>query len=196
MKTNFNILKLITLIYLFAISCAPPPPPMSSCDTSNTPFQQLYSSLMDSSDFRNLVAFDTEIHEYTFVMDYGGEICSFGYQSRPTTIGFPYTIELLDSSNRVIFSHNFKFSAANTLYTSIDPITITAGQPYTLRRIILLKNVNNKLDNLTGRSVVKNGALMPFPVKVGNMTITGSNLYQNGTTLINAGIPFIDFAFN
>src|SRR5437899_2789064 len=147
MKSNFKILTLVILSYLFAISCAPPAPPMSGCDTSNTPFQQLYSSLTTISDYKDLVAFDTETHEYTFVMDRSGEIGSFGYQSLATTVGLPYTIELLDSSNRVVFSQSFKFSAGNTLYASIDPISITAGQPYTLRRKISLKNVNNKTSN-------------------------------------------------
>ena len=196
MKPNFKKTKLILLLFLSIISCAPPPPPMSACDSTNTPFQQLYLSLTERSDFKNLVSFDTEIHEYTFIMDTSGEICSFGYQSRPTTVGLPYTIELLDASDKVIFSQAFSFSPANTYYAFINPITIIRGQPYTLRRIILLKNVENKLDNLSGRTAIKNGSLVPFPIKVGNMTITSSNFYQNGTPLPNAGIPFIDFTFN
>src|SRR5688572_21563861 len=191
MKPNFYILKLIVLLCLCAVSDAQHHPATSACDVTNTPFQQLYSSLTNTLDYKNLIAFDTEIHEYTFIMDYSGEICSFGYQSRPTTVGLPYTIELLDASNRVIFSHSFKFTAGNTFYASIDPITIAGGQPYKLRRIILLKNVSDKLENLTGRVAIIEGSLAAFPVKVGNMTITGSNFCQNGATLVNAGIPFI-----
>jgi len=196
MKTGFCKIKLLFLLCISMVSCAPPAPDEINCNTENTPFQQLYNSLVSSSGFQNVVAFDTEIHQYTFIMATSGQICSFGYQSLPTTLGLPYTIDLLDAHNKIIYSRNAVFTAGNTFYEAVGSIPIIKGQRYTLRRTILLENVGNKFTNLMGRAVIQNGSLMSFPITVGKMTITGSAFFENGEPMENAGIPFIDFGFN
>lgn len=143
----------------------------------------------------NDITFDTEIHEYTFQFSANKTICSIGYQSQPAIAAAPYLIQILDASNNIVYSSPHIFSSANTSYVPITPTPIVANQSYTIRRTILLSNAGNSFQNIIGRVVRQNGALVSFPQTFGIMTITGANFYQNGGPLLNMGIPYIDIAY-
>lgn len=195
MKTSIKKAAILQLLFLSLMGCAPTPPESMAFETNNTPFQQLSDSLLVSPEYKSQITYDTEVHEYTFVMHRSGNICCIGYQSLPTITGIPYTIELVNRENKVLFSGNYTFTAGNLKYVEAQQIRITANEPYTLRRIMLLQEAGNNSDNLMGRTIIKKNKTMTFPVRFGNMTIIGSNFYQNGGPLQNAGIPFIDFVF-
>lgn len=199
MKTLYKTIGLLIAVGFTFTNCAPPPPPPPpppSCNTVNTTFSQLYSSVVALPGHQNNNTFDTEIHEYTFTLSANKTICSIGYQSQPAIAATPYLMEIIDANtNTVIYSGNHVFSSANTSYVSITPTAIIANQPYTIRRTLLLVNAGNQFANIIGRVVHQPGALVSFPQTSGIMTITGANFYQNGGPLVNMGIPYIDFGY-
>jgi hypothetical protein len=197
MKT-LKIFGLLLTVLFTATNCGTsplPPPPPPPCSSVNTAFQQLYGNVVALPGHQNTNTFDTEKHEYTFMLSVNKTICSVGYQSQTAIAGTPYLIEILDASNNVIYAGNHVFSSVNTSYVSITPTAIIANQQYTIRRTILLVNAGNAFINIIGRVVNQPGALVSFPQSFGIMTITGANFYQNGGPLVNMGIPFIDFAY-
>ena len=207
MKTIMNYKKeklylpLLSIAFTLLLTCCTPnnptptplPPPV--CNTSNTDFQQIYSNLLATANHVNINSFDTEIHEYTFTLSANKALCSVGYQSQAAISSVPYKIELLDASNNILYSGNHTFSPTMTSYVSIAPINLTAGQSYTIRRTMLLSNAGGLFSNIIGRLVRNTSGTISFPTTSGIMTITGSKFYQNGGPLINAGVPYIDLAF-
>jgi len=168
----------------------------TSCNTTNTDFNQLYNQAVSLPGHVDTNTFDTEVHEYTFTFSQNKTICSVGYQSQPAVASVPYLIELKNNTtNTILYSASHVFSATNTSYVSITPTLIVAGQSYTIRRTLLLTNAGNLASNLIGRVVRQNGALVSFPKTFGIMTITGARFFQNGGPLIDTGIPYIDIAY-
>ena len=197
-KTSLKNIGLVVVFGLTIIGCSPSPPPLPPpppCNTVNTTFDQLYNNVVTLPGHQNTNTFDTEIHEYTFMLSQSKTICSIGYQSQPATASTTYLMEIIDPSNTVIYSGNHVFSSANTSYVSITPTAIIANQPYKIRRTILLVNAGNNFANIIGRVVNQPGALVSFPQTFGIMTVTSANFYQNGGPLLNQGIPYIDFAY-
>ena len=53
------------------------------------------------------VFFDTEVHEYSFVLSEDKEVCEIGYQSQPEIFSALYLMEIIDSSTgMIIYSGN------------------------------------------------------------------------------------------
>lgn len=161
------------------------------CDTTNTTFDQLYTSLVTSSSNNDETTMDLETHSYNFEVAENKTICQIGYQSLPNFNATPYQIEIFDNtSSTLIYSDNHIFSSTATSYISIIPIQIEAGHSYTIKRI--QTNWNNNLGNTIGRLV--NGNLS-FPITYGELTITGSSFYGTGGPMDDWGIPYIDIVF-
>jgi hypothetical protein len=202
-----NYLKKITVLLLVGIamaSCSKSDPETArtilptaaslSCSTTNTPFQQLYSPLINATHPEYFSQLNYITHEYTFQMTVAGSICSFGYQSQANLASNNYTIELYDTvSNTVVGSVTSTFSATTTSYVSVTPIAIVANRSYKLRRIAPATQAQA---NGLGRIVSNNVATTFFPATFGNMKIITGDFYSNSVSLgPNVGIPYIDFAF-
>jgi hypothetical protein len=199
MKTIIKDLAKTFLLGIALVGCSPSPNPSptttAACNTVNTDFDQLYSSVLASAGHVNDIAYEREVHEYTFQLSVNKTICSIGYQSQTAIANTPYLIEILDPTNTPIYSNSHVFSSVNTSYVSITPTPIIANQSYKIRRTILVANAANLSSNVIGRLVRQNGALVTFPKNFGIMTITTANFYQNGGPILNRGIPYIDIAF-
>ena len=202
MKTLNNLCHLVSklklpsifIVLLATVNCSSGG--STSCNTTNTDFNQLYNQAVSLPGHVDTNTFDTEVHEYTFTFSQNKTICSVGYQSQPAVASVPYLIELKNNTtNTILYSASHVFSATNTSYVSITPTLIVAGQSYTIRRTLLLTNAGNLASNLIGRVVRQNGALVSFPKTFGIMTITGARFFQNGGPLIDTGIPYIDIAY-
>lgn len=202
MKTLNNLCHLVSklklpcifIVLLATVNCSSGG--STSCNTTNTDFNQLYNQAVSLPGHVDTNTFDTEVHEYTFTFSQNKTICSVGYQSQPAVASVPYLIELKNNTtNTILYSASHVFSATNTSYVSITPTVIVAGQSYTIRRTLLLTNAGNLASNLIGRVVRQNGALVTFPKTFGIMTITGARFFQNGGPLIDTGIPYIDIAY-
>ena len=170
----------------------------SSCDPSSTSFQSIFQN-MTLNGHTDDVHYDTEIHEYTFVLSQEKEVCELGYQSQPATSSVPYLIEIIDNAtSTIIYGGNHIFSSSETSFVT-PPLTIAlqTGISYTLRRTILLNNANGQLGNIIGRVARKDQ--MNFPYSEGIMTVTDANFYQTnsptGGSLQDVAVPYIDLVF-
>lgn len=169
-----------------------------TCSTTNTLFQQLFTATATANPtFPDQVSIDLLTHEYTFSVSTNKTICSIGYQGNAVLFAnsLPYTIEIVDASNTVIYTGNHLFASTATSYVSITPVSLIANQSYTIRRTISPNGYMADLANTTGRLLnfsVTSGA---FPATLGGLTITSSNFYGAGGPIPNAGIPYIDIVF-
>ena len=175
------------------------PPSNNSCNTTNTFFQQQYNALLGNvANYTESNTMDLSTHEYSFKVGIGSyTICKVGYQGNSAlqAANIPYTIEIADASNTILFSGSHVFASNTTDYFSITPVTLIAGQVYTIRRTI--NNSTVPLSNTIGRIIQKNSGTMNFPYTTGAgaFTITASNFYGRGGPVPNIGIPFIDIVF-
>lgn len=175
------------------------PPPNTACNTTNTLFQQQYNALLSTpSIYTESTTMDLSTHEYSFKVGIGSyTICKVGYQGNTSlqAANIPYIIEIADASNAILYSGSHVFASNATDYFSITPVTLTAGQVYTIRRTVSSATV--PLNNTIGRIIQKNSGTMNFPYTTGAgaLTITASNFYGRGGPVPNIGIPFIDIVF-
>ncbi len=166
------------------------------CDASNTTFKQLYNfartSMSGSTDVTNM---DLLTHEYTFTLSANQVVCKVGYQGNSTLYAnnIPYLIEIVNSTNTLLYSGNHVFQSAVIDYQSISPVTLIAGQSYTLKRTVT--NYMGNLSNTIGRALAFNVAANHFPVTLNGLTITASNFYGTGGPVPNYGIPYIELVF-
>jgi hypothetical protein len=186
--------KLILILVFGIISCTPDDSnlPESDCDNSTSDFQTLYQNMLGSGHM-DKVTYDTEIHEYTFMLSSDQEVCEIGYQSQPGIATTPYVIEIVDNSTtNVVYSGSHIFSATGTSYVPpTSAIHLIAGTAYTIKRI--QTNWGANIGNTIGRLATQN--TMGFPYTNGTITITGSNFHQNGGPAIDYGVPYIDIIF-
>ena len=203
-KRNIIIIRISIVVLALFASCSPPsptPPPTTTavCNTVNTTFQQLYAATFAlTGTFECTTCLNFEIHEYQFKSATNIAICSIRYQSQTAIAGVNYKIEILDALNTVVYSVNTVFSSTATSYISIPPVSIIAGQTYTMRRTMLNSAAGGGFTNLGGRLLNKNATTLSFPFTLGTITILGGDFRQTGSTaiaMVNKGLPFIDFTY-
>ncbi|MCK0145494.1 hypothetical protein MWU78_07560 [Arenibacter sp. F26102] len=185
--------KLMIILILGIVSCTPDDgDPTVFCDNSTSEFQTLYQNMISAGHTDN-VTYDTEIHEYTFMLSTTKEVCEIGYQSQTGIAATPYVIEIVDNTTaNTIYTGSHTFTATGTSYvTPTVAINLQAGISYTVKRI--QTNWGANIGNTIGRLATTN--TMSFPYTNGIMTITGSNFHQNGGPAIDFGVPYIDIIF-
>lgn len=197
MKAQIKKLGTLVVVAITFASCTPTPAPAptpAACVTTGTDFQNLYAATVLQPGNTNVVTYDSEIHSYDFMVSAPKTICSIGYQSQPAIAATPYVIEIFDNTtSTMVYSGSTVFSSAITSYVSIAPVSLTAGDRYTIRRIQTAWAGN--IGNTIGRLVRNATGSVTFPQTSGVLTITGSKLYQNAGTQLNWAIPFIDIVF-
>jgi len=160
------------------------------CDSSNTTFNQLYTSLVTSADSGTTASLDLVTHSYTFGVTSNKVICKVGYQSVPAMSSTPYLIEIYDNTSATtLYSENHTFSSTATSYVTIIPTVIQTGHSYTIKRS--QNNFGGNIVNTIGRRITNT----TFPVVYGDLKITGSSYYGTGGPLNNSSIPYIDIVF-
>ena len=173
-----RILLLAPFIVLSIVGCESDKSP--ACNSTTFPMTDIFSSLAGNGFYTDEVSYDTEIHEYKFILDTDGEICSIGFQAQASS--GPFEIEILNDSSQVVFSDSYSFSSSTTDYIAINPLPIVANREYTIRRI----NANYTMsDEIIGRilTVPSNDSLV-LPISAGIMTMQ-SHLSILGSTSIN-----------
>jgi hypothetical protein len=183
--------KLILILTFGILSCTSNNDETVDNNTTSD-FQLLFQNLINSN-YTDEVTFDTEIHEYTFVLSTNKEISKIGYQSQPGIATTPYLMEIVDNStSNIIYSGAHIFSSTETSYrTPHSVINLQAGVSYTIKRIQI--NWGNNIENTIGRLIMNTP--MSFPYTHGIVTITSTNFHQNGGPIKDIAIPFIDFIF-
>lgn len=166
--------------------------PVQVCNHSFSEFQLLYKTLTQGL-AKDIVSYDTEIHEYNFVLSADKTLCAIGYQSHPSIPNVPYQIEIIDSvSGLSLMKESFTFSSSATSYVAPkNKVLLAAGTTFILRRTQI--NWGNTIQNASGRVAAIDNLV--YPVISGDLFITSSNFFQNGGPLKNKGIPFIDLVF-
>ncbi len=192
---QMKILKSIAFVFLSSMiifSCCSSDEPESICDESTSEFQSLFQSMI-ASGHSDDVTFDTEIHEYTFVLSADKELCKIGYQSVDEIESTAYLMEIVDnSSNTTIYSDSHVFSSSNNSYvTPSTTIELKSGVSYSIKRI--QTDWDPYISYTIGRLARKE--TMAFPYSSGIMTITGADFYQNGGPLTDMAVPYIDLIF-
>jgi hypothetical protein len=172
-----------------------PTPIVVACDTTNTKFKQLYNFAKFTMAGSTDATMDLLTHEYTFTTTANQIICKVGYQGNSILFAnnIPYKIEILNSSNAVLYSGNHIFQSTAIEYKNIGPVSITAGQSYTIRRTVT--NYMGNLNTTLGRILSFNVPANQFPVTNNGLTITASNFYGTGGPVLNIGIPYIEIVF-
>lgn len=197
MKNPLNSAGIISflLVVFFFTSCKKDNvTPRSACDSSNTPFKQIYTDLTATQGATDDVTMDLETHEYTFNVTSSATICQLGYQSLPSFNSTPYLIEIFNNTtNQIVYSGSHTFSSGATEYVAITPTALVSGESYTIRRIQTQWNGN--IVNTIGRLAHIQGGTLSFPLSEGILNITGSSMYGTGGPAIDYALPFIDLVF-
>ncbi len=205
MKNKFFKIALPTLLLVVATfiigpSCGSsvPDPITFTCNTTNTPFQQLFQQVKTANPkFLDHDFIDLATHEYTFNVAADKTICSIGYQGNANLNAgnIAYTIEIYNNTkSTLVYSGNHVFGSASTSYKPITGVSLTAGNSYTIRRIA--SNSIGNIANTMGRILSFTPASGGFPATFGELTITSSDFYDGiGKPIPNAGIPYIDIVF-
>lgn len=201
LKIGLPVALLVVATFIIGPSCGSMTPdpvnPTPTCDNTNTPFKQVYTATATANPtYTDNTTMDLLTHEYTFKVSTNKTICSIGYQGNATLFAnnLPYTIEIVDASNTVIYTGNHLFGSSATSYVSITPTNLVANQSYTIRRIIPAGGYLGNLSNTVGR-ILQFTVNVPYPVTQSGFTITGSNFYGTGGPVPNFGIPYIDIVF-
>lgn len=198
LKIGLPVLLLITATLIIGSSCGNnAPDPVSTCSSTNTSFQQVYSATATANaGYPDNNTMDLLTHEYTFSVNANKTICSIGYQGNAVLFAnnLPYTIEIVDASNTVIYSGNHLFDSTATSYVTIAPVNLIANQSYTIRRIIPSGGYLGDLANTVGR-ILQFTVNIPYPVTQNGFTITSSDFYGTGGPVPDFGIPYIDIVF-
>lgn len=201
-KIFFTIIVPVIIIAaaLFATgsSCTTPtpPPPAATCNNANSQFNQLFNfaktTMAGSTDVNTM---DLLTHEYTFMPIVNQVVCQVGYQGNSILFAnnIPYTIEIANSANVILYSGNHIFQSTVTDYKNIGPVSLIAGQSYTIRRTVT--NYMGNLNTTQGRMLSFNVPANHFPVINNGLTISASNFYGTGGPVPNIGIPYIDIVF-
>lgn len=198
MKLKLKFLT-ISVLAVLCISCettqdSNPP----QCDSTNTEFNQIFTSLSNIPNNNDIFSIDLKIHTYTFEVLSNKTICQIGYQSPLDFNSTPYTIEIFNNTtNTLLYSGNHTFSLTATSYESITPVPVQVGQSYTIKRI--QNNANGSATNLTGRVVVRGltgNDDFGFPLIFGALKITSATFYDV-TPMYNTPqtLPYIDIVF-
>lgn len=198
------VLLLFVALFIIGPSCSDgkeldQTPP--ECNTTNTFFQQAFTSaLAQKPTNTDIVSIDINVHEYTFRVPANRKVCQIGYRSNANiaAANLPYTIEIVDAANTVVYTGNHVFSATATSYISVN-FVLLANQLYTIRRILPNSGYLGNLANLTGRIVNFSPTAGIFPIANSGITVTRTNCYAIGnassTSLVNLTLPFIDIVF-
>jgi hypothetical protein len=202
MKKIFLTIVIPAIIIVSAVlatgsSCTSvPPPPAVTCDVTNTKFKQLFTfaktTMAGSVDVTTM---DLLTHEYTFTPTANEVICKVGYQGNSILFAnnIPYTIEIVNSANAIMYTGNHVFQSTAIDYKTIGPVNLTAGQSYTIKRTVT--NYMSNLATTTGRMLSFNLPANHFPVTNNGLTITASNFSGAGGPVPNIGIPYIEIVF-
>lgn len=173
-----------------------PVTPTPPCDATNTKFNQLFNfaktTMTGSTDINTM---DLLTHEYTFTPTANEVICQVGYQGNAVLFAssIPYNIEIVNSSNTVLYTGNHIFQSTAMDYKTVGPVSLSAGQSYTIRRTVT--NYLGNITNTVGRMLSFNLPANHFPVTNNGLTITASKFYGTGGPVNNIGIPYIDIVF-
>ena len=169
---------------------------LSGCDSNNTIFNQLYNSVLNTTPNIERVTLDTKIHGYTFEVTSPATICKIGYRSQPTFETMPYLIEIYnETTNTIVYSGNHTFLSSNTEYVSINPVVLTVGNSYTIRRI--QNNYTGDITIYIGRVIYKPNlsSNLGFPFTLGILKITNSTFDSTSAGISDIYLPYIDIVF-
>lgn len=176
----------------------------TTCDDSNTEFQNIYNNTLQSSNSYEAISVDLEVHEISISVSTAKNICKIGYQSQHSDDTVPYTIEVFDNTNsQLVYSGSHLFTQNTTSYITPNyPITLQPNTSYSIKRI--QSNVILDLSDVLGRYIYTydntNPALIVniLPVTFGDLTIESSSFYDVGNTNPDHylhTLPYIDVVF-
>lgn len=158
------------------------------CDTQNTDFQQIYNDLAANNE--ELITMDLPTHEYTFIPQVNGTICSIGYeQTEVSDEPITYLIQIVNVDNFILYEGNHTFSTTETQYYTIPTVSIFAGQQYRIRRTRLGNG------NYIGRLLRSDTPFLPS--ENNNILIQNARFYavDGNVPPVFDLLPFIDFVF-
>ena len=168
------------------------------CSTTNTNFQNLYTTTLNSnSAYTNMITRDVLTHEYSFTVSSAKNICAIGYQGNATmqSNNLPYTIEVFNSTtSTMVFTGTNVFNSTAISYLGASG-ALSTGNTYVVRRIVPTGGYLGNIINTVGRICTFNSGGSPFPVSSGDITIVSSNFYGTAGPALNFGIPYIDIVF-
>jgi hypothetical protein len=206
-KQTVPALAVLVAVLIIGSGCpgggsSPTPPPATiTCDTTNSPFKQMYQSLITTTvpAWQDLTSIDNKTHEYSFTVNTNRNICAIGYQAQPviTAASLPYTMQIVNAtSGTILYTGNHVFGSSTTTYVPVTPLALTAGQPYIIRRT--LNNFLGNVLNTISRYAKKPATGLSFPMSQGTgFSILSSAAYDapSGSVSNNHGVPYIDIIF-
>ena len=167
------------------------------CNMPSAFIKMYEANVSDHPTYADGISMDLQTHEYKFRPHTNRSICKVGYQGNAAlyTANIPYTIEIADAAGTILYTGSHRFASGTIDYHTLsNPVNVTAGLVYTVRRIIADPSVS--LDKLQGRVLNYNYPSGTMPtVTYGIIDIVGSNFYGRGGPIPNYGIPFIDIVF-
>ena len=176
---------------------------VTSCNESNTEFQNIYNNVLQDPNSYDVVSLDFEVHENRISLSSTKNICKIGYQSQHSSSTAPYIIEIFDNTNnQLIYSGSHLFSQLNTSYVVLNnPVTLYANNSYSIRRIQDI--ISTDLSDLLGRYVYINDFSGPqlidiLPATSNFLTIESSSAYDIGSTANSQNLNllmYIDIIF-
>ena len=157
------------------------------CPNSQYLMENLYSSFSTNSDFEDRISYDSETHEYSFILARDVQLCGIGYQSQANIDNYDFRI--VDDQNNLILDEQLSFSSDKTEYRSVTAVSLNANTEYTISRTC---NTYDSISDVIGRILTFSSAVS-LPIVQGDLTITKVSFYGNGNP-DNDAIPFIGLA--
>ena len=161
------------------------------CAESQDDFAFFIYDLLNNFDFLQDYAMETEVHEYTFSLEQPATLCSVGYQAYNPEQS--YLIEVIDGEGIVVFAEEMLFSFTSQDNVAIEPVNLSAGQSYTIRRTT---EAVESTEELRGYIIFESEEGTTFPIQHNNFTIESANFYDDGGSFPNVAFPRISLGFN
>ena len=93
----------------------------------------------------------------------------------------------------MVFAEEMLFSFTSQDNVAIDPVNLSAGQSYTIRRTT---EAVESTEELRGYIIFENEEGTTFPIQHNNFTIESANFYDDGGSFPNVAFPRISLGFN
>lgn len=164
---------------------------LTPCSASQLEFENFVDDLVTNQGYNLEKNVDLTTHEYTFTLNKTVDVCSFGYQGNNNN---PYTIELIDNNDMILYSGSHTFSTTFHEYIQIPSLKLVPGI-YTIRRI---QTNYTYIGDVIGHIILEpSGGTFNFPLNYNSfMTIESSNFYGTGSPKPNYALPYMTIAFD
>lgn len=179
------------------LGCINTSPSSTSCNTTNTEFQQIHNYLTNTLNLPTQYLTGCREKRIDFAVTANKTICKIGFHGNDSAyhMNMPYNIYIFDHLSNLIYSGSQMMSPLGEYHTLTSPLAVTPGNGYIV--IVGLAATPPSSYYNSFLHFHNNGNAIPFPQSAGNTTViasvmsVGSNCSNNG----DHTLPKIDIVY-